>query len=192
MKCIPQIVPEVKLIVPDVFGDARGFFQETFHAERYREAGVDATFVQDNWSRSVRGTLRGLHYQLGHPQAKLVWVVRGEIFDVAVDVRLGSPTFGRCVTAVLSEDNHHQLFIPPGFAHGFCVLSREADFFYKCSDVYVPREERGVLWSDPSLSIGWPVSDPLLSKRDMALKPLSGIDPADLPVLAPSHGMRRQ
>jgi dTDP-4-dehydrorhamnose 3,5-epimerase len=182
MQCIPQSIPDVKLIVPDVFGDARGFFQETFHAERYHQAGLDVPFVQDNWSRSVGGTLRGLHYQLRRPQAKLVWVVRGEIFDVAVDIRRGSPTFGRSVTAVLSEHNHHQFFVPAGFAHGFCVLSPEVDFFYKCSEVYAPEDERGILWSDPALAISWPVRTPLLSKRDLGLKPLAAMKPEDLPV----------
>ena len=182
MQCIEQAIPEVKLIVPNVCGDSRGFFQETFHVGKYQAMGMNVSFVQDNWSRSVRGTLRGLHYQLDQAQAKLVWVVRGEIFDVAVDVRRGSPTFGRYVTAVLSETNHHQFFVPSGFAHGFCVLSQEADFFYKCSDFYASGDERGILWSDPSLAIPWPIKDPLLSKRDLALKPLAEIRTEDLPV----------
>ena len=182
MQVIPQSLPEVKLIVPDVFGDSRGFFQETFKAERYREAGIDATFVQDNWSRSVKGTLRGLHYQLPNPQDKLVWVVRGEIYDVAVDIRRGSPTFGQWAGAVLSDANHHQFFIPAGFAHGFCVLSDEADFMYKCSDYYSPRDEKGILWSDPALGIPWPLEAPILSARDKALKPLADMAVADLPV----------
>lgn len=192
MKCIPQAIPEVRLLVPDVHGDARGFFQETFHSERYRGAGIDVPFVQDNWSRSTQGTLRGLHYQLRHPQAKLVWVVKGEIFDVAVDVRRGSPTFGQSVSVVLSEANHHQLYIPAGFAHGFCVLSSEVDFFYKCSEVYMPQDERGILWSDPDLNVPWPVKDPLLSKRDQGLKPLAQTDPADLPAFVPAHGSRNR
>lgn len=178
---IPQVIPEVKLVIPDVFGDSRGFFQETYKAEKYRDAGIDAVFIQDNWSRSVKGTLRGLHYQLPNPQDKLVWVVRGEIYDVAVDVRRGSPTFGKWVAAVLSEANHHQFFVPAGFAHGFCVLSDEVDFMYKCSDYYSPKDEKGILWSDPSLAIPWPVRNPVLSKRDSALKPLSEMPPADLP-----------
>jgi dTDP-4-dehydrorhamnose 3,5-epimerase len=164
-----------------VFGDARGFFQETFKAEAYREAGIDADFVQDNWSRSVKGTLRGLHYQLPNPQDKLVWVVRGEIYDVAVDIRRGSPTFGRWVGAVLSEANHHQFFIPAGFAHGFCVMSDEVDFMYKCSAVYSPKDEKGILWSDPALAIPWPVQAPILSKRDVALPPLQRMSDQDLP-----------
>jgi len=179
---IAQTLPEVKLVVPDVFGDSRGFFQETYKEGRYREAGIDCAFVQDNWSRSVKGTLRGLHYQLVNPQDKLVWVVRGEIYDVAVDVRKGSPTFGQWVGAILSESNHHQFFIPAGFAHGFCVLSNEVDFMYKCSNVYSPKDERGILWSDPALSISWPVENPILSNRDLTLKPLSAMPESDLPI----------
>jgi dTDP-4-dehydrorhamnose 3,5-epimerase len=181
LQVIPQDIPEVKLVIPQVFGDARGFFQETFKAEAYREAGIDADFVQDNWSRSVKGTLRGLHYQLPNPQDKLVWVVRGEIYDVAVDIRRGSPTFGRWVGAVLSEANHHQFFIPAGFAHGFCVMSDEVDFMYKCSAVYSPKDEKGILWSDPALAIPWPVQAPILSKRDVALPPLQRMSDQDLP-----------
>jgi len=182
MQCSPQSIPEVKLLIPDVYGDARGFFQETFHAERYRAAGIDVSFIQDNWSRSIRHTLRGLHYQLHRPQAKLVWVVRGELLDVVVDVRRRSPTFGQSVVAVLSETNHHQLFVPRGFAHGFCVLSESADFFYKCDEFYEPNDERGILWSDPALDIAWPVETPLLSARDLSLKPLAQVSPQDLPV----------
>ena len=179
---IPQAIPEVKLVIPDVFGDSRGFFQETCQVERYREAGIKATFVQDNWSRSVRGTLRGLHYQLPNPQDKLVWVVRGEIYDIAVDIRRGSPTFGRWVSAILSDANHHQFYIPAGFAHGFCVLSDEADFMYKCSTYYSPKDEKGVLWSAPAMSIPWPIQQPILSKRDVALSPLGAMAQQDLPV----------
>lgn len=181
LQVVPQDIPDVKLVIPQVFGDARGFFQETFKAEAYREAGIDTVFVQDNWSRSVKGTLRGLHFQLPNPQAKLVWVVRGEIYDVAVDIRRGSPTFGRWVAAVLSEANHHQFFIPAGFAHGFCVMSDEADFMYKCSEVYSPKDEKGILWSDQALAIPWPVQAPLLSKRDVALPPLQCMSDKDLP-----------
>jgi dTDP-4-dehydrorhamnose 3,5-epimerase len=188
MQCLPQAIPDVKLLIPDVFGDSRGFFQETFRADRYRQMGIDVPFVQDNWSRSVRGTLRGLHYQLGRPQAKLVWVVRGTIFDVAVDIRRGSPTFGQSVSAVLSEGNHHQFFVPAGFAHGFCVISDEVDFFYKCSDVYSQPDERGILWSDPSLNIAWPVQNPLLSGRDQAMRRLAEIGSEDLPVYVSPHG----
>jgi dTDP-4-dehydrorhamnose 3,5-epimerase len=181
LQVIPQTIPEVKLVIPDVFGDSRGFFQETFQAEKYRAAGIEVNFIQDNWSRSVKGTLRGLHYQLPNPQDKLVWVVRGEIFDVAVDVRRGSPTFGKWVAAILSDTNHHQFFVPAGFAHGFCVLSDEVDFMYKCSATYSPKDEKGILWSDPELAIPWPVSAPILSTRDAVLKPLAGLPPSDLP-----------
>ena len=181
LQVVPQDIPEVKLVIPQVFGDARGFFQETFKAEAYREAGIETDFMQDNWSRSVKGTLRGLHYQLPNPQDKLVWVVRGEIYDVAVDIRRGSPTFGRWVAAVLSEANHHQFFIPAGFAHGFCVMSDEVDFMYKCSAVYSPKDEKGILWSDPALAIPWPMKAPLLSKRDVALPPLQHMPAQDLP-----------
>jgi len=181
LQVIAQEIPEVKLVIPDVFGDSRGFFQETFRAEKYRDAGIGVTFVQDNWSRSVKGTLRGLHYQLPNPQDKLVWVVRGEIYDVAVDVRLGSPTFGKWVAAILSEANHHQFFVPAGFAHGFCVLSDEADFMYKCSTMYSPKDEKGILWSDPALAIPWPVTAPILSKRDTTLKALAAMSSDELP-----------
>lgn len=181
LQVIPQAIPEVKLVVPQVFGDSRGFFQETFKAGTYRDAGIEADFVQDNWSRSVRGTLRGLHYQLPNPQDKLVWVIRGEIYDIAVDVRRGSPTFGKWVSAVLSDANHHQFFIPAGFAHGFCVLSDEADFMYKCSRYYSPKDEKGILWSDPALGIPWPVERPILSARDMALRPLGAMAADELP-----------
>ena len=181
LQVIPQEIPEVKLVIPQVFGDSRGFFQETFKAGAYRDAGIEADFVQDNWSRSVRGTLRGLHYQLPNPQDKLVWVIRGEIYDIAVDVRRGSPTFGKWVSAVLSDTNHHQFFIPAGFAHGFCVLSDEADFMYKCSRYYSPKDEKGILWSDSALGIPWPVERPILSARDMALRPLGTMADDELP-----------
>jgi dTDP-4-dehydrorhamnose 3,5-epimerase len=180
--CRPQVVPEVKVITPDVFGDTRGFFQETYCRPRYEALGITATFVQDNWSRSIRGVVRGLHYQLRNAQDKLVWVMRGEIFDVAVDVRRGSPTFGRVVTAYLTEENHYQMYIPAGFAHGFCVLSETVDFCYKCSNVYAPAEERGILWSDPALNIPWPVVDPVVSARDQALKLLAEMPLESLPV----------
>jgi len=179
---ISQGIPEVKLVIPNVFGDARGFFQETFHAEKYCEAGITVPFIQDNWSHSTKGTLRGLHYQLPNLQDKLVWVVSGEIFDVAVDVRRNSPTFGRWVGAILSSTNHYQFFVPAGFAHGFCVMSEEADFMYKCSAYYSPKDEKGILWSDPTLNIPWPVATPLLSKRDAGMNPLADVKTEDLPV----------
>lgn len=167
-------LPDVLVVEPRVFRDDRGFFVETYHAPRYRSAGIDVTFVQDNHSRSVRGTLRGLHWQTGaHPQAKLVRVVEGEILDVAVDVREGSPTFGRWTAVTLSSANFKQLFLPVGFAHGFLVLSDIADIEYKCSDVYDPASERGLMWNDPALGIEWPTADPVLSPRDRAHPPLA-------------------
>jgi dTDP-4-dehydrorhamnose 3,5-epimerase len=167
VKVIPTAHPEVLLIEPDVFPDARGFFMETWHAEKYRQAGLPERFVQDNHSRSTRGVLRGLHYQLEHPQGKLVRAATGEVFDVAVDIRRGSPHFGKAVGMRLSEDNHHQLYIPPGFAHGFCVLSEQADFLYKCTALYAPGDEYGIAWNDPGLDIDWPAMEYLLSDKDL-------------------------
>jgi dTDP-4-dehydrorhamnose 3,5-epimerase len=158
----------VLLIEPRVFGDARGFFTETFHAPRYAEAGLTAPFVQDNWSRSKRGTLRGLHFQLPREQGKLVMVTRGTVFDVVADVRKGSPTFGKWYGTELSETPFRQLWVPPGFAHGFCVLSEEADFLYKCTEVFVPADEQAIAWNDPDLNISWPVKAPTVSARDQA------------------------
>ncbi len=156
----------VKLIHPAVFEDPRGFFMETFHQGTYAGAGIDGPFVQDNYSHSCRGTLRGLHYQRKNAQDKLVFVVTGEIFDVAVDIRRGSPTFGRWFGARLSEENRTQIYVPKGFAHGFCVLSKTADVMYKCTDVYAPGDEYGILWSDPAIGIDWPCAEPILSDKD--------------------------
>lgn len=156
--------PEVLFVRPQVFGDARGFFVETYRAPRYREAGIDAEFVQDNHSRSTRHTLRGLHAQAG--QAKLVRVVVGHILDVAVDIRVGSPGFGRHTAVILSERNHAQLYIPDGFAHGFVALSEIAEVEYKCSEIYNPKREIGIAWDDPEIAIPWPLDEPLLSERD--------------------------
>lgn len=173
MEVVPTALPEVLQIDPRVFEDPRGFFKETWQAERYAEAGMPG-FVQDNCSRSRRGTLRGLHFQLQHAQGKLVQVFRGEIFDVAVDVRRSSPDFGRWVGTTLSEDNHRQLYVPPGFAHGFCVLSDVADVFYKCTDIYAPEHERTLLWNDPALGIEWPLDiEPVISEKDSLGRPLS-------------------
>ncbi|HYQ72089.1 MAG TPA: dTDP-4-dehydrorhamnose 3,5-epimerase, partial [Gammaproteobacteria bacterium] len=149
MRLLPIDHPELLLIEPDVYRDARGFFLESFHARRYAELGIAERFVQDNHSRSGRAVLRGLHYQLDNPQGKLIRVVSGRVFDVAVDIRKGSPYFGRWFGVELSGENHHQLYIPPGFAHGFCVLSEQADFHYKCTDYYVPGDEYGIAWDDP-------------------------------------------
>ncbi len=158
----------VLIIEPRVFEDARGFFLETWQQARYRECGLPAHFVQDNLSSSMRGTLRGLHFQNPNAQGKLVYVLQGEVFDVAVDIRVGSPTFGRWVGVVLSENNRRQLYIPEGFAHGFCVLSETALFAYKGTDFYTPQAERGILWNDPDIGIGWPIRTPLLSAKDAA------------------------
>jgi len=154
------------IIEPTVFPDNRGFFMETYHQGRYADGGIDATFVQDNYSHSQRGTLRGLHYQLRHAQAKLIYVINGEIFDVAVDIRRGSPTFGHWVGETLSAENRRQIYIPPGFAHGFCVVSEEADVIYKCSDFYAPGDEYGISWADPEVAIAWPLEDVVLSDKD--------------------------
>ena len=166
MRVVPSTLPGVLVIEPDVREDGRGFFIETYQAERYREHGIVGTFVQDNHSRSIGGTLRGLHLQLRRPQAKLIRVIEGEIFDVAVDVRRGSPAFGRWVGVSLSAANFKQCFIPPGFAHGFCVLSPIAQVEYKCTDFYDPASEIGIAWNDPAIGIAWPVAEPLLSPRD--------------------------
>ena len=166
-------LPEVIVVEPDVHRDARGFFLETYHAANYRAGGISPAFVQDNHSSSGAGTLRGLHLQLDPPQGKLIRVIVGAILDVAVDVRRGSPTFGRWVGVELSADNFRQCYIPPGFAHGFCVLSPVAEVEYKCTALYDRASEIGVAWNSPELSIAWPVTAPTLSERDARLKPLS-------------------
>ena len=169
MKATRLAIPDVVLIEPKVFGDARGFFFESFNQKAFNEAtGTNHAFVQDNHSRSSQGVLRGLHYQIQHPQGKLVRVVRGRVWDVAVDIRKSSPTFGQWVGAELSEDNQHQLWVPPGFAHGFVVLSESADFLYKTTDYYAPEHERCIAWDDPQLAIAWPIAGaPSLSAKDM-------------------------
>lgn len=166
MQFVATDLPGVVRIEPRIFRDERGFFFEFFHAKKYEEGGIRASFVQDNHSSSSRGVLRGLHLQLQHPQGKLVRVIEGEIFDVAVDVRRGSPAFGRWTGARLSAENGHQLWIPPGFAHGFCVLSERAQVEYKCTDFYAPGDELTIAWDDPDLEIPWPVRDPVLSEKD--------------------------
>jgi dTDP-4-dehydrorhamnose 3,5-epimerase len=162
-------IPDVVLVRPRVFGDARGFFFESWEERKFAAAGCDAKFVQDNHSRSTRHTLRGLHYQIQHAQGKLVRVVAGTVFDVAVDIRRSSPTFGRSVSVTLSDENHHMLWIPAGFAHGFLVLSDLADLVYRCTDFYSPAHERAILWNDPDLNIEWPLApreEPVLSAKD--------------------------
>ena len=167
MNVTPTAIPDVLLIEPTVFGDDRGFFMETWQRRRFAEIGIDHDFVQDNYSRSAYGTLRGLHYQIQQPQGKLVWVTSGEVFDVAVDIRKHSPTFGEWVGETLSAGNKHILWIPPGFAHGFCVTSDEADFQYKCTDYYAPSHERAIRWDDPALGIDWPLTgEPIVSDKD--------------------------
>lgn len=169
MEVIATALPGVLLIRPRIFGDERGFFLETFSARRYREAaGIDLPFVQDNHSRSRRGVLRGLHFQRTRPQGKLVSVTRGSVFDVAVDIDPASPTCGQYVGVELSDTNHLQLWIPPGYAHGFCVLSEEADFLYKCTHYYQPEDEGGLAWNCPRIAIDWPVRAPELSAKDRA------------------------
>lgn len=178
----PTALPDILILEPRRFGDARGFFVESFNARRFAEAtGVHAEFVQDNHSRSAQGVLRGLHYQIRQPQGKLVRVVRGRVFDVAVDLRRSSPAFGRWAGVELSEDNHRQLWIPPGFAHGFLVLSESADFLYKTTDYYAPEHERCVRWDDPSIGIDWPIRGqaPLLSAKDGAAPALSAAEHFD-------------
>jgi dTDP-4-dehydrorhamnose 3,5-epimerase len=157
----------VLLIEPRVFADERGHFMETWHQQKFAAAGLDVAFVQDNHSQSRRGVLRGLHYQLRRPQGKLVRVVRGEVFDVAVDLRRSSPTFGHWVGEALSEANHRQMYIPAGFAHGFCVLSDRADVVYKCTDFYDRDDEHTLLWNDPTVAIDWPITEPILSPKDL-------------------------
>ena len=174
-------IPGVLIIEPQVFHDDRGFFLETFHSNKYVEGGIDRAFVQDNHSHSQFGTLRGLHYQLGHAQGKLIYVVRGEIFDVAVDIRKGSPFFGKWVGVTLSAENKHLLYVPEGFAHGFCVVSETADVIYKCTDVYSPKDEGGVFWADPEVGINWPVETPILSEKDSRYSKLSEIPEELLP-----------
>ena len=166
MRVVPTDIPDVVVIEPDIHADGRGFFLETYHADRYREHGIAGPFVQDNQSRSVAGTLRGLHLQIRRPQGKLIRVIEGEIFDVAVDVRRGSPTFGRWVGAILTAENFKQMYVPPGFAHGFAVVSPIAQVEYKCTVLYDPASEIGVAWNDPALGITWPIAQPLLSMRD--------------------------
>ena len=173
MKITQTQLPGITLIQPEIHGDARGFFTETYQSKRYREGGIDATFVQDNLSRSERGVLRGLHFQVEKPQGKLVSCPRGSVFDVAVDVDPSSSTFKQYVAVELNEENHLQMWIPPGYAHGFCVLSEVADFHYKCTEFYQPSLERGVFWNDPDIGIRWPVTSPTLSAKDGALPRLA-------------------
>ena len=175
-------LPGVVVIEPDIFADSRGSFMETYNLETYRTLGLPLNFVQDNIAVSVQGVLRGLHLQNPHGQGKLVYVLDGEVFDVAVDVRRGSPEFGRFVTTMLSGENKHQLYIPTGFAHGYCVLSKTALLAYKCTEYYDPDSEMTIAWNDPQIGIDWPIGSPQLSAKDEAGLTLSHMDPARLPV----------
>jgi dTDP-4-dehydrorhamnose 3,5-epimerase len=175
----------VYLIRPQVYEDARGFFFESYHQAKLEECGIRESFVQDNHSKSYKNTVRGLHYQLKHPQAKLCRVVQGEVLDVAVDIRVGSPYFGRWVSAILSAQNKQQILIPRGFAHGFAVLSETAEFLYKCTDFYYPDDEHGVLWSDSEIGIAWRAADPILSAKDQAYPVLRAIAHEFLPSYQP-------
>jgi dTDP-4-dehydrorhamnose 3,5-epimerase len=180
MKVRTTTLPGVLIIEPQIYQDQRGLFFESYQAERYREAGLSAPFVQDNCSHSAKGVLRGLHYQLLHPQSKLVSVAAGEVFDVCLDIRRGSPTFGQWFSQTLSAHNHWQMFIPAGFAHGFCVTSEAAIFTYKCTNFYAPGDEYSIRWNDPALGIDWPIDSPLLSDKD-ALAPSLQDAHANLP-----------
>lgn len=186
MNIIQTQLPGLLLIQPKIFGDARGYFFESYREDRYQEMGIACSFVQDNASRSEQGVLRGLHFQTQHAQDKLVTVTRGEVFDVAVDIRRNSPTFGQSYGTILSDQNHHQLFVPKGFAHGFYVISAEgADFHYKCSDYYQPQFEAGIIWNDPDLNIQWPLHAEkaiLQSQKDQVYLPLKNLDPSLLPL----------
>ena len=180
MKIIETSIEGVLLIEPNIYRDNRGFFLETYSENEYFEQGIKIKFVQDNLSSSKKNTLRGLHYQLKNPQGKLVRVSRGTVFDVALDIRKGSSSFGKYFSTILDDQKFHQLYMPPGVAHGFCVISNVADFEYKCTDFYSPENERGILWNDPELAINWPIINPIVSTRDKAFKMLSDISKEEL------------
>jgi dTDP-4-dehydrorhamnose 3,5-epimerase len=175
MEIIKTSIPEVIVFVPPVFTDSRGYFLETYQQQKYAEAGISKPFVQDNQSYSTKNVLRGLHFQLRHPQAKLVRVTQGTVFDVAIDIRKHSPTFGKWHGEILSAENKRQMYVPENFAHGFCVLSDNAEFVYKCTDFYVPGDESGLIWNDPQLGIDWPIDQPILSDKDAVLPKLADI-----------------
>lgn len=175
------VLDGVLLLKPNVFTDKRGWFLQSFQQQQYQTIGINDTFVQDNLSHSIYATLRGMHYQYPHSQAKLVTVIHGSVFDVVVDIRVGSPSFGQWLGVELSDKNHRQLFVPAGFAHGFVVLSQTADFHYKCSDYYNPSTQASILWNDPDIGINWPLDQPILSDKDQNAKPLREIPEQDLP-----------
>jgi dTDP-4-dehydrorhamnose 3,5-epimerase len=181
MNVVTTTLEGIVIIEPEVFDDSRGYFMETYQVDRYHNAGFQESFVQDNLSFSTKGTLRGLHFQMQRPQAKLVQAVTGEIFDVVVDIRPGSATFGQWAGVRLSEQNKRQVFIPAGFAHGFCVLSPTAHFLYKCTEIYDPDDEGGIIWSDPSIGIAWPIGEPIISEKDRRFPPLDELRPDQLP-----------
>jgi dTDP-4-dehydrorhamnose 3,5-epimerase len=181
MKRIETSLPGVCLIEPSVFEDERGFFFESYHEIKFAEIGIKDRFVQDNHAKSIKGTLRGLHYQISHPQAKLCRVIGGEVLDVVVDIRPGSPHFAKWESAILSEQNRRMMYVPPGFAHGYLVLSKTAEFLYKCSDFYRPEYERGIAWNDPLIGINWDIKMPILSDKDRRNPLLSNVPPSDLP-----------
>ena len=181
MKIITTSIKGILIIEPVTFRDKRGFFMETYNRNRYNASGINATFVQDNLSCSLKNTVRGLHFQIKHPQAKLIQVITGEIFDVAVDLRPGSATFGKWTGILLSDENRRQVFIPEGFAHGFCVLSEFALFYYKCSDFYAPDDEGGIIWSDQDIGVKWPVENPIISEKDKQYPKLTGLSTEQLP-----------
>jgi len=185
MKFIETSLPGCIVIEPQVFGDSRGFFYESYNEAKYRDAGIDRKFVQSNVSRSARGVLRGLHYQWPRPQGKLVSVLEGEVYDVAVDIRRGSPTFGQWAGVMLTAENHRHFWIPEGFAHGFCVVSDYATFSYQCTDLYDAKADGGVRWDDPAIGIDWPVTEPLLSDKDMKAPLLADVMPGRLPEYRP-------
>lgn len=185
MKVIHAPLPDALVIEPQVFGDSRGFFYESYNEAKYREAGIDRRFVQSNVSRSAKGVLRGLHYQWPNPQGKLVSVLEGEVYDVAVDIRRGSPAFGRSFGVMLTADNHRHFWIPEGFAHGFCVVSEFATFSYQCTALYDPKADAGIRWNDADLDIDWPVTTPLLSDKDSKAPLLKDVALDRLPTFAP-------
>jgi len=176
MKFLPTEIPDVILIKPRVFKDQRGSFMETYHQNKFAEAGIKVQFVQDNHASSVKNVIRGLHYQLQHPQGKLVRVVSGSVFDVAVDIRRNSRSYGKWIGATLSADNNYQMYIPAGFAHGYCSLSNRTEVIYKCTEVYHPESDRGIIWNDPEIGIDWPCEEPIISSKDALLPTLSIAD----------------
>ena len=186
MKFTKTAFPDVFLIKPDVFRDTRGFFMETYNQKKYAEGGIDQVFVQDNYSHSRYGILRGLHYQLKNAQGKLVFVITGEIFDVVVDIRIGSPRFGQLFGTHLSAENRRQIFVPEGYAHGFIVLSKSADVIYKCTNFHTPGDEYGIFWADTTIGIDWPIRNPVLSDKDSKNPQLEEIPEALLPVFHPA------